>query len=775
MPIYLKKAWRDLARQKMRTFIILFSIAICLSTIGTLLNTNHIFQQSLYQNLQHTNMADLTFYTSPFEEDISYLTKEKGIKDVEAKTQIRVRVEINNEFKNFELLGFSTDSLFRINKIKPLASQLKSSNRELFLEKSTLEYFNQSIGDKVTISIPGKKPKQFTINGGVEDLYRIPTKFSGLGYGYLPNEVLGQLGLTTSKNIIHLTFDSSLSGTGKKKVIQKAKTALDAKNITVYRTVLSEETLFLRKTVVNTILLILIVLGIFSFFLSFLLIIHLFYRMVTEQIFDLSIQKVLGATPLHFWKQYMVTLFLFGSIVFLLSAPLSVVISYYFSDFILKELNIGKAEFTISPIVFSAILILSFIVPILAAVFPVNRVLKIPVIQGLFNIHKSYVKEKRKGSKRYFNFYVLSLRNAMTKKVQLITNILMLSFGGAIIIACLGLNNSLQMTVAELNQILDYESEWSIRTSFSKEDLVESIKELNGVEQAEAWTIRNAVISDSTNEQNALLHSVPSVTEFIHPSIQDGQWLDHRVPNSIVISSDLKHKFRDIKPGDIVTIRIGKDKKQLKVIGIMDSHLTGPSIYINDTDYHQWLKNQNINRLLIKKEKNDHLPNVQKTVEHWLNANQVTVEASDNVKNIHSRFKEMIRIIIFTLLFVGILFSTVGMLNMMTAMSINVLERKKEFGIIRSIGGTQAKVYQLVLGEAILIAILSWIISVVLSSPLYAFLSEKIGNILLNSSLPSGITWYECLLWLGISLFSCMISSFFISRKTGKQPLRELM
>jgi ABC-type lipoprotein release transport system permease subunit len=493
--------------------------------------------------------------------------------------------------------------------------------------------------------------------------------------------------------------------------------------------------------------------------------------MVSEQIFELSIQKVLGATSLHFWKQYMVILFLFGSIVFLLSAPLSIGISYYFSNFIFEELNIGKAEFTISLFGFSTILILSFIVPILAAFFPIQRVLKIPVIQGLLNMHYPYVKEKRKNSKKYFHYSLLSLRNAMTKKTQVLTNILMLSFGGAIIISCLGLNNALQITASEMNQILDYDSEWSIRSSLSKEHLLPTINELNGVEQAEAWTIRNAVISDSANKQNALLHSVPSNTQFIHPMMQKGKWLDPDVPNTIVISSDLKEKFRNIHPGDIVTIRIGKDQKQWKVVGIMKAHLTGPSIYIKDTDYHQWLKNQSINRLLIKKEANAPLPEVQKTVEHWLNSNHVTIEASDKVGDIHARFKEMIRMVIYTLLFVGVLFSTVGMLNMMTAMSVNVLERKKEISIIRSIGGSDTKIYQLFIGEGILIAFVSWIFSVVLSYPLYTFLSNKMGNTLLKSTLPFAITWSECLLWLGISIFTCTLSSFFtLHQSWRKQP-----
>ncbi|AZU64109.1 ABC transporter permease [Neobacillus mesonae] len=775
IPIYIKKAWKDLARQKGRTIFIVLSLTICLAVIGALFQTNEVFNQGIRQNAERSNTADLAIYTSPFRGDISFLTNISGIKQVEAKEQVRVRIKLHHQFKNFELLALPAQPFFHINQIQAKPLPLKGSSDVLLLEKSTLKLFKLAIGDHVMMSIPGKQPKQLTIKGTVEDVSRIPTRFSGLGYGYVPKEVLADAELTTADNLIHVSFESSLSEIQKNNLIQQIKTKLQSKHITVFRAELSQETLSLRKTVVNTILLLLLLLGIFAFFLGFLLNIHLFQRMVADQVYDLSIQKVLGAASRYLWRQLSAALILLGSIVCILAVSLGGVISYLFTGYLFHELNLGETKFTFSLKVLAGIFALSFLIPILAASFPIRKVLNAPIIQGLQTISRPYGKRKQKHSRRHFHYRVLSFRYALTKKIQLITNILMLSFGGAIIIACMGLNHSLQLTLKEMNHFWDYNSEWSIRTQLPTERLLQSVNHLNGVKGAEAWTSRNAVISHDSAKRNVLLHAVPGQTNFIVPTMEEGQWLDSQVPNGIVISSDIKQILKDIKLGDSLNIQIGQQEKKWEVTGILKQQLTGPVIYMNQPAYTKWIHTSSHNRLLIQKDKGRSLSSVQQGVEKWLTAHNVEIEASDQVQDMKSRPKEIIRLIVYTLLLVGILFAGVGILNLMTTMSINVQERKKEIGIIRSLGGGKIRIYQLFIGEGIWIATVSWACSVALSYPLQALLSNKIGEVLLKSPLNSELTLQGSILWFCVSLFIGIAGSYLPARKAVNKPLSILL
>jgi len=774
MPIYLKRALRDLSRQKGRTGFILMAITVCVTVLGALINTNAAFNQALRENTQSANASDFTMYTSSFDRSPSFLSKINGLKEAEAKQQIRARVKIGNEFHNFDLMAFSNLPIYKINKVETELGLHTPITDGLLLEKSTIEHFKLTAGDKVDIFIPGQQPQRITIKGAVEDFSRIPAKFSGLGVGYLPKQVLTGLG-KSSFNQIQLTLDPQLPESKKNKVLQEARKKLQSSNIIVFRTESSQETLLLRHTIVNTVLLLLTMLGIFGFFLAFLLIIHLFYRLVSEQIYELTIQKVLGAAFSYLWKQLAAALLLICSVVFLLSVSLGALASYWMTNYILQELNMGHARFTLSPYVLAGSFLLSFLVPFLAAAYPFQKAIKAPIIQGLRFMIRPYHKQKKSPLNKYFHLRVLSIRNLMAKKMQLLTNILMLSFGGAVIIACTGLNHSLSLTLKEMNQFWDYDSEWSISTSLPSENLLQALRDIDGIKDVETWTSRNAVISDDSAKRNVLLHSIPERTSFIHPKIREGHWLDNASHDSIIISSDLKQTFQDIKPGDTLMVQIGREEKHWKVAGILEKQLAGPAIYMNQADYNQWLQNPAINRLLVKMEEGHSNTKVRETIEKWLLTQNTDILASDQANDIKSRPEEIIGLLIRALLLIGILFLAVGIFNLMTAMSINVLERKKEIGIIRSIGGSSFKIYQLFMGEGIRIAMISWVTAVLLSFPLQTLLSRKMGEVLVKSALHSEMPLYGSMLWLAASLLIGIISSYFPVRKAAAQPVSKLL
>ena len=61
----------------------------------------------------------------------------------------------------------------------------------------------------------------------------------------------------------------------------------------------------------------------------------------------------------------------------------------------------------------------------------------------------------------------------------------------------------------------------------------------------------------------------------------------------------------------------------------------------------------------------------------------------------------------FLIVMSGIL-AGVGGLGLMTTMSLNVLERRREMGVLRAIGATPAMVWRLVVAEGAFVALLSW-------------------------------------------------------------------
>ncbi len=75
-------------------------------------------------------------------------------------------------------------------------------------------------------------------------------------------------------------------------------------------------------------------------------------------------------------------------------------------------------------------------------------------------------------------------------------------------------------------------------------------------------------------------------------------------------------------------------------------------------------------------------------------------------------------VLIVFLLIMAVLLAVVGAIGLTGTMSLNVLERTREIGVMRAIGASDGSVFQIVVIEGLLIGLLSWLCGAVLAYPL---------------------------------------------------------
>ncbi|RLQ96646.1 FtsX-like permease family protein [Falsibacillus albus] len=778
MPIYLRLAIRSFLKQKAKAGLMIFSLIFCLSSIGILLNTSSGFEHQMQYSEKASNAADATIYTAKFNKDISSLNKIEGISAAESKSVLRSRAKINGIFHNIELTVLPDDTQTTINKIN-LVQGTGIRKDGMWFDSASGKTYRLAKSDKVTITFPGSKNTTLSVDGFIDDASKIPTSFSGLGYGYIKKSTLSNIGQPFFYNQVQLAYDHGLSAKQKKTALNKAKEELKAKDISIYRTENGSPTFFIRKTMVHSILSLLIILGILAFLLGFILITHLFHRLVKENIYSLSIQKVIGAKGTHIWKQYGFMIFIIGLILTLCSLPISYYASNYAISYLATKLNLNpiSTAYYYSEYLLAMMVGLCFTIPFIASALPILKAAKKPIIHGLNGISSLSESSKKKKKKAlFFHYSLLSFRNAFSKKTQVITNIVMLSFGGAIIVACMALNQSLGTIMNDMNKVWKYDIEWDVKSSLNKDDLLSLTKKIDGVKNVEGWTTRNTeVVSASGENNNALLYALPHDTVFIKPKLLKGEWLNRKNTDSIVVNSDFAATAGNLQPGESVTLKIGNNQKKVKVRGIISSDLKGPAVYMDEGAYSEWLSAQSFNRLLVGVKDHSSPSKVLTDGETFLQKNDIYIEGSDTVKEMNSRPREIIALIVRTLTISGAIFGIVGVFNLMTAMSVSVYERIQEIGIIRSLGGTNRKIVQLFMGESIIISLISWMLAAAMSYPLDMILGWKIGEALIHTRIPPILSTRGCIVWLLISLFIGVCSSILPVMKAAKHNLRDIL
>jgi putative ABC transport system permease protein len=107
----------------------------------------------------------------------------------------------------------------------------------------------------------------------------------------------------------------------------------------------------------------------------------------------------------------------------------------------------------------------------------------------------------------------------------------------------------------------------------------------------------------------------------------------------------------------------------------------------------------------------------------------------------------------------SLLMIVVGGLGLASTMSLAVLERTREIGVMRAIGAPHGAILGMIQIEGLVIALSSWALAIPLSLPMSVTLGEAFGRVMLKLPLrlapePAGV-----LVWLGVvvvvSLVAC--------------------
>jgi putative ABC transport system permease protein len=136
--------------------------------------------------------------------------------------------------------------------------------------------------------------------------------------------------------------------------------------------------------------------------------------------------------------------------------------------------------------------------------------------------------------------------------------------------------------------------------------------------------------------------------------------------------------------------------------------------------------------------------------------------------------QHMVMIYVF-LIVMACMLGGVGGLGLMTTMSLNVLERRRELGVMRAIGATPAALSLILVAEGCAIGVLSWSMAAIAAWPV----SRGVGNLLVTKMFKSGLDFTfdgrGVVIWLALSVVLGAVASVFPAWQASRRPLREAL
>ncbi len=127
------------------------------------------------------------------------------------------------------------------------------------------------------------------------------------------------------------------------------------------------------------------------------------------------------------------------------------------------------------------------------------------------------------------------------------------------------------------------------------------------------------------------------------------------------------------------------------------------------------------------------------------------------------------------LMIMSLLMAVVGSIGLTGTMSLNVMERTREIGVMRAIGGSDRAIMKIVLVEGTLIGLISWLLASLAALPISKMLADLIFQIIFDNDAMLAFDYRGNLIWLGIVLLLSALASVLPAYNASKLTIREVL
>jgi putative ABC transport system permease protein len=312
---------------------------------------------------------------------------------------------------------------------------------------------------------------------------------------------------------------------------------------------------------------------------------------------------------------------------------------------------------------------------------------------------------------------------------------------------------------------------------------------VEGVEQVEGWGFVNGTIirppealeegSEVSAEEGTrfTILGAPHDTQLIEPTVSEGRWYQPGDSDVVVLSQEVINKEPYIKVGDVLKVKINDKTRKVTVIGIVN--VVGMTYAYAPFDYVTRLQGTPgrsfVSLIGTTSRKAKEQEKVARAVEEHYQQIGIGVEQAITIASLIGMITGMIDFFLYFMVLMAVLLGIVGGLGLASTMSLNVLERTREIGVMRAIGASGRSMRGIFLSEGLLIALISYVISCVISLPASYGFAYFAGNAFFDRPLNLILDPMGYALWLAVACLLAAVASLMPARRAARISVREAL
>lgn len=787
-----RKVLRDLWGYKARTVLVVLSIAVGVFAVGMIAGTRVVLSREMHASWASVNPSSAGLFTGLFDDELVWtVSKMPEVGEVQARRGFSVRFKLDagdEQWRRLLLYTYPDYKDIRIFKLRSESGAWPPPERQLLIERASLAWMGVEVGDEVIVEAPNGKLRTMRIAGTVHDLTQMEASWVGQAAGYINAETMEWLGVGGGYDELDIIVaENQYDEEHIREVAQEVRNKVERSGRTVYYTWIETPGLHPADDDLEPIILILGSLGFLSLLASGFLVVNTLQALLGQQIRQIGIMKAVGARNGQIMGIYysMVLIFCFLSLA--IAVPLGALVSHELTNFIARLVNFNVSSFHVPTQVLLLEVAIGLVVPLVAALYPIISGVRVPAAEAMsdYGLSKSHfgqglldrLLERIRGLSRPL---LLSLRNTFRRKGRLALTLATLILGGAIFVGVFSVRESLLLTLDESYNYVQYDVYEVFRRGYRIEQIEREALRVPGVTAAEAWRFSSARRQrpDGTESDYLSIRAPRADSDLVQPTIVEGRWLLNEDENAIVVNTFLLKEEEDIKLGDDVTLKIDGRETSWRVVGIIKGTPPFPIVYANQ-DYLAQVQG-GVGRagvVFVQTEQHDEAfqSRVEKAMEAHFESIGLQVDSTMTKSTERAQIASQFEVLVVFLLLMAVLLAVVGGIGLMGTMSLNVLERTREVGVMRAIGASDGAILRIVIVEGVVIGLLSWMIGVILALPLSKVLSDAVGVTTFRTSLSYTFSLEGVVLWLVVVVVLATVASFWPARNASRVTVREVL
>jgi putative ABC transport system permease protein len=801
MGVLWDKVWFDLWQRKARTILAVLSIASGVFAIGTIFGLTDQLLSGMDAAHQSVNPSHLNLI---LRQPIDRATADSlldipGVAGVEplniATVRYRTAPDAPWDAATVVMRDDYTDQTYDWLSLK---DGRWPEDKELGVERITSDYYGIDMGDEIILEMQGTD-RTFPVTGMIRHPFVPPPDFGGNAYLFVNSQTMARLGFPEGRFIQLLVQVDPYSEEYARDRAAAIKDRLAQQGIGVSLTLYQEPTKHWGHDTVLGITVVLQILAVVSLLTSVIIVINTTTAIITQQIDQIGVIKALGGQTRDVAGVYLAGVLIFGLLALLVALPAGMLAAYFGTRELLNIFNIDYDVFRFSTRAVVWQVLAAVAAPLLAALWPVLRGAGISVREALasyglggdFGFTRFDQAIEHLAERILPSPYTIALGNMFRRKGRLALTQLVLVLAGATFLMVLTLAQSMTAT---LDNELDRRA-YDMRLFFfdaQRSDRAEALLEaFPGVVEVEPWfsvtgtVLREGERVEDTGGLGAELFGIPAGSTMYEPLITSGRWLSPDDTGRVAVISQDTAEFNDLRVGDRLTIDLGElGEADWQVIGTYqaispDVFSTDP-IYAPESAVTDVTKRANrTNQVVIRSERTDAAGTraLMADLDTYLKA--YGMEVSPFFSRTKAQDREYaynsFSIVNQMLFGLAIVMGIVGGIGLMGSLSISVVERTREIGVLRSIGGTSPVIMTMFILEGVLQGLMSWAIAVPISYIVARPVANLLGQTIFQTQLDFSYNWTAVAVWLlavtSIAFLASLIPAHGASRVSVRESL----